>query len=66
VCPLEDPSVGTGGTLAEVGMALKAYNPNVVIALADPLGAAFYHYYKFGELKAEGDSITEGIGQGRI
>jgi cysteine synthase A len=59
-------SVGTGGTLAGVGMALKAYNPNVVIALADPLGAALYHYYKFGELKAEGDSITEGIGQVRI
>jgi cysteine synthase A len=59
-------SVGTGGTLAGVGVALKAYNPNVVIALADPLGAALYHYYKFGELKAEGDSITEGIGQVRI
>jgi cysteine synthase len=59
-------SVGTGGTLAGVGMALKAYNPNVVIALADPLGAALYHYYKFGELKAQGDSITEGIGQVRI
>jgi cysteine synthase A len=59
-------SVGTGGTLAGVGMALKAYNPNVVIALADPQGAALYHYFKFGELKAEGDSITEGIGQVRI
>ncbi|MBE0529196.1 MAG: cysteine synthase A [Rhodospirillales bacterium] len=59
-------AVGTGGTLAGVAMALKARNPKVVAALADPLGAALYHYYKFGELKAEGSSITEGIGQGRI
>jgi len=59
-------SVGTGGTLAGVGMALKERNPDVVIALADPMGAALYHYYKHGELKAEGSSITEGIGQGRI
>jgi cysteine synthase A len=59
-------AVGTGGTLAGVAMALKARNPKVVTALADPLGAALYHYYKFGELKAEGSSITEGIGQGRI
>jgi len=59
-------AVGTGGTLAGVAMALKARNPKVVTALADPMGAALYHYYKFGELKAEGSSITEGIGQGRV
>lgn len=59
-------AVGTGGTLAGVGMALKARNPNIKIALADPFGAALYHYYTYGELKAEGSSITEGIGQGRI
>lgn len=59
-------AVGTGGTLAGVAIALKARNPKVVTALADPLGAALYHYYKFGELKSEGSSITEGIGQGRI
>jgi cysteine synthase A len=59
-------SVGTGGTLAGVGLALKECNPNINIALADPMGASLYHYYKYGELKAEGDSITEGIGQGRI
>lgn len=59
-------AVGTGGTLAGVAMALKARNPKVVTALADPQGAALYHYYKFGELKSEGSSITEGIGQGRI
>ena len=59
-------AVGTGGTLAGVGMALKARNPKVVIGLADPMGAALYNYYAHGELKAEGSSITEGIGQGRI
>jgi cysteine synthase len=59
-------AVGTGGTLAGVGMALKAKNPNVKIALADPPGAALYSYYTTGELKASGSSITEGIGQGRI
>jgi cysteine synthase A len=59
-------AVGTGGTLAGVGMALKERNPKVRIALADPLGAALYHYYRHGSLKAEGSSITEGIGQGRI
>ena len=59
-------AVGTGGTLAGVGMALKERNPDVVIALADPLGSAIYSYYAHGELKAEGNSITEGIGQGRI
>jgi cysteine synthase A len=59
-------AVGTGGTLAGVGMYLKERNPNVRIGIADPMGAALYHYYKHGELKAEGESITEGIGQGRI
>ena len=59
-------AVGTGGTVAGVGMALKERKPGVVIAIADPLGAALYHYYAHGELKAEGDSITEGIGQGRV
>lgn len=59
-------AVGTGGTLAGVGLALKERNPTVKIVLADPMGAALYHYYKHGELKAEGSSISEGIGQGRI
>ena len=59
-------SVGTGGTLAGVGLALKERKPSVRIVLADPLGSALYHYYAHGALKAEGDSITEGIGQGRI
>lgn len=59
-------SVGTGGTLAGVAIALKAKNPKIKIALADPLGAALYEYYTNGVLKSEGSSITEGIGQGRI
>ncbi len=59
-------AVGTGGTLAGVGMALKERKPAVRIVLADPMGSALYNYYAKGELKAEGNSITEGIGQGRI
>jgi cysteine synthase len=59
-------AVGSGGTLIGTGMALKAKNPKVQIALADPPGAALYSYYTTGELKSEGSSITEGIGQGRI
>lgn len=59
-------AVGTGGTLAGVGLALKARNPAINIGLADPHGAALYSYYTTGVLKAEGSSITEGIGQGRI
>jgi cysteine synthase A len=59
-------AVGTGGTIAGVSDALKERKRETVIALADPLGAALYNFYKYGELKAEGSSITEGIGQGRI
>jgi len=59
-------AVGTGGTLAGVGMFLKDQNPDVKLGLADPMGAALYNYYANGELKSEGSSITEGIGQGRI
>ncbi len=59
-------SVGTGGTLAGVAIALKEFNPKVKIFLADPMGSAIYSWYAHHELKATGDSITEGIGQGRI
>ena len=59
-------AVGTGGTLAGVAAALRERNPSVAIGLADPPGAALYSYYTSGELKAEGTSITEGIGQGRV
>jgi cysteine synthase A len=59
-------AVGTGGTLAGIGMALKERDPKVTIGLADPMGAALFSWYTKGELKAEGSSITEGIGQGRI
>ena len=59
-------AIGTGGTLAGVGALLKEQRRDVVIALADPLGAAMYHWFKHAELKSEGSSITEGIGQGRV
>ncbi len=59
-------AVGTGGTLAGVGLGLKAKRSDIVIALADPHGAALYNYYAHGELKSEGSSVAEGIGQGRI
>jgi cysteine synthase A len=59
-------AVGTGGTLAGTGMALKAKNAKIRIGIADPHGAALYSYYTTGELKAEGSSISEGIGQGRV
>jgi len=59
-------AVGTGGTLAGVGLALKAKKPSMKIALADPMGASLYHFYKHGTFKSEGTSITEGIGQSRI
>ena len=59
-------AVGTGGTLAGVGMFLKERSSKVVIGIADPMGASLYNWYRHGELKAEGSSITEGIGQSRI
>lgn len=59
-------AVGSGGTLGGVSDGLKARNKDVVIGIADPAGAALYNWYKHGELKAEGNSITEGIGQGRV
>ena len=59
-------AVGTGGTLAGVSIALKSRNPGIAVALADPMGAALFSYYTSGELRSEGSSITEGIGQGRI
>jgi cysteine synthase A len=59
-------SVGTGGTLAGVAAALRERNAHVKIGIADPPGAALFSYYTTGELKMEGTSITEGIGQGRI
>jgi cysteine synthase A len=59
-------AVGTGGTLGGVALALKERNRNIQIGIADPMGAALYSYYTTGVLKAEGSSITEGIGQGRI
>ena len=59
-------AVGSGGTLAGVAQALREHNPRVAIGIADPHGAALYSYYTDGELKSEGGSISEGIGQGRI
>ena len=59
-------AVGTGGTLAGTAYGLREKNKNIKIGLADPDGAALYNFYKSGELKSEGGSITEGIGQGRI
>ena len=59
-------SVGSGGTLAGVGMALKERNARIKIALADPFGASLFAYYTSGTLESEGNSITEGIGQSRI
>jgi cysteine synthase A len=59
-------AVGTGGTLAGVSAYLKHKNPNVVTAAADPMGAAIYSWIKTGELKSQGSSISEGIGQGRV
>jgi cysteine synthase len=59
-------AVGTGGTLAGVGIGLREKRRDIKIALADPFGAALFSYFTEGELKAEGTSITEGIGQGRI
>jgi len=59
-------AVGSGGTLGGVGRALKERDPAVKVALADPMGASLYSWFTRGELKAEGDSITEGIGQIRV
>ena len=59
-------SVGSGGTLGGVSMALKARNPDIQIGIADPFGSKMYSYFKDGVLETEGNSITEGIGQGRI
>jgi cysteine synthase A len=59
-------AIGTGGTLAGVAAFLKEQRKSIATACADPLGAAMYHWFKHGELKSEGSSITEGIGQGRI
>jgi len=59
-------AVGSGGTLAGVATGLRAVKPGVKIALADPEGSAMFNHYTKGEMKAEGGSITEGIGQGRI
>ena len=59
-------AVGTGGTLSGTGLFLKEKNKNIKIALTDPYGSGLYNYYENGEMKAEGNSITEGIGQGRI
>ena len=59
-------AVGSGGTLGGISQYMKAKKPDVQIGLADPYGAALYSYYTTGELKSEGTSISEGIGQGRI
>ena len=59
-------SVGSGGTLAGIAIALKERNKNIKIGLADPRGAALFSFYTAGVLKSEGSSITEGIGQGRV
>lgn len=59
-------AVGSGGSLAGTGIGLKEFSKDIQIALADPMGAAMYSYFKTGELKSEGSSITEGIGQGRV
>ena len=59
-------AAGTGGTIAGVGLGLKAKDDVVTIALSDPHGAALYNFYAHGELRAEGNSVAEGIGQGRV
>lgn len=59
-------AAGTGGTIAGVGLGLKAKDENITIALSDPHGAALFNYYANGELRSEGSSVAEGIGQGRI
>ncbi len=59
-------AVGTGGTLAGVATTLRSHKPDVKIAISDPSGSGLYHYFAHGEIKAEGNSITEGIGNSRI
>jgi len=59
-------AVGSGGTIGGISMALKSRNPNIKIGLADPYGSKLYEYYTNGQLQTEGNSVTEGIGQGRI
>ena len=59
-------AIGTGGTLSGIALYLKEQRKEIVIGLADPMGAAMYHWFKHGELRSEGESITEGIGQGRV
>ena len=59
-------AAGTGGTIAGVGLGLKAMSPDIVIALTDPMGAALFNWFAHGELRAEGNSAAEGIGQSRI
>jgi cysteine synthase A len=59
-------STGTGGTLAGTALYLKEQKPSVRVVLADPMGSGLYHYVKYGDVKAEGNSVTEGIGNGRV
>ncbi len=59
-------AIGTGGTISGVGRYLKEQNADIVIAVTDPMGSCMFNHYKHGELRSEGGSITEGIGQGRI
>jgi cysteine synthase A len=59
-------SVGSGGTIGGISRYLKEQNQDITIALSDPHGSALYHHYAHGELKSDGNSISEGIGQGRI
>lgn len=59
-------AIGTGGAISGVGRYLKEQNPAVVVAVTDPMGSCMYHYYRSGELRSEGNSISEGIGQGRV
>lgn len=59
-------AIGTGGTISGVGRYLRDKNPRVVVAITDPMGSCMYNWFKHGELRAEGNSISEGIGQGRV
>ena len=59
-------AVGTGGTLAGVSIGLKSHNKNIKIALSDPMGSSLYSYIKYNKLESTGNSVTEGIGTGRI